>query len=92
LEIAKRRNKVNIARLTKSEKRKQVADNTGSDKIRVNEIYKLSLPQGLIQLINSPDEKFKPYFQKSSDIMRIFHELEEKNLKLIRESQVAESS
>ena len=51
--------------------------------------YNISLSRGLINLINDPDEEFEPYFNDPQQIMRIFQDLEEKNLYLIRISQVS---
>jgi hypothetical protein len=50
--------------------------------------YNINLPKGLVDLLNNTDEDFKPFFNNPEEIMRIFQDLEEKNLYLIRISQV----
>jgi hypothetical protein len=56
-------------------------------KIDISE-YKIILPKELIELINDPKEHSRAEFENTEQIITIFQDLEEKNLNLIRVSQV----
>lgn len=56
----------------------------------IDKYYNMSLPQGLIDLINSQSDEFEMYFKNSEQIVQIFHDLETKNLFLIKTNQEIE--
>lgn len=58
-----------------------------SQKIDIKNTYKLSLPPELISVINNETTDFDQPFSDPTEIIRIFHDLEEKNLYLIRIAQ-----
>ena len=66
-------------------------DDTNNN-LEIDKYYNMSLPNGLIDLINSNDDEFEMYFKHPDSFVQIFHDLELKNQFLIRTNQDIEQN